>query len=184
MMLISSHRIGTVSAAHAHFRGTYKARDHMNSRLIITLLCGSAVALACGSLARTDTAASAPRRSTESDTVHLVSVNSSFAVNVEPRALRFALDVSNAGKKNVELAFPDGQQFEFSVIDSLGREVLRWGAGRMFTQSVQNRLIDGGDTMRIDERIAASLPRGKYVAIATLRSSNFPMTERSTFELR
>jgi hypothetical protein len=54
----------------------------------------------------------------------------------------------------------------------------------MFTQSVQNRQLDGGDTMRIEERLDTSLPRGKYVAVATLRSSNYPISERSQFVLR
>jgi hypothetical protein len=66
----------------------------------------------------------------------------------------------------------------------VGREVARWGTGRMFTQSVQNRQLDGGDTMRIEESLKASLPRGKYVAVATLRSSNYPISERSLFVLR
>ncbi|HEX9483520.1 MAG TPA: BsuPI-related putative proteinase inhibitor, partial [Gemmatimonadaceae bacterium] len=70
------------------------------------------------------------------------------------------------------------------VLDSLGHEVYRWGAGRMFTQSVQNRNLDGGDTMRIEERAQTSLPRGRYVAVATLHSKNFPMKESSAFELR
>ena len=111
-------------------------------------------------------------------------MNSDFKVQIEPHALRFALNLTNAGKKHVEVDFPNGQQYEFSVRDSVGREVYRWSTGRMFTQSVQNRLIDGGDSIRFDERVETTLPRGKYVAIATLRSSNFPMTERSTFELR
>lgn len=111
-------------------------------------------------------------------------MNGSFNVGIEPHALRFALNVTNEGKKHIEVEFPNGQQFEFSVQDSIGREVYRWGAGRMFTQSVQNKLIDSGDTLRIDERVETTLPRGKYVAIATLRSSNFPITQRSTFELR
>jgi hypothetical protein len=111
-------------------------------------------------------------------------VNGNFAVNVEPHALRFALNLTNAGKRHVELSFPNGQQYDFTVLDSAGREVYRWGEGRMFTQSVQNKLIDGENTMHIDERAEMTLPHGKYIAFATLRSSNFPMKQSSTFELR
>ena len=156
----------------------------MNSRLYITLLCAGAVALACGSLTRTDKPSEKIARAGKHlvDSTH--AVNGNFAVKVEPHALRFALDVTNRGKKHVEVAFPDGQQYEFSVKDSVGREVYRWGQGRMFTQSVQNRLIDGGTTMKFDERAETTLPKGRYVAVATLRSSNFPMTQSSTFVLR
>ena len=54
----------------------------------------------------------------------------------------------------------------------------------MFTQSVQNDMIDGGETMRIEERAATTLPPGSYVAVATLRSTNYPVQERVAFELR
>ena len=111
-------------------------------------------------------------------------VNSNFAVNVEPHALHFALRLTNDSKKHVELTFPNGQQYDFAVLDSVGREVYRWGAGRMFTQSVQNKLIDGEETVHIDERAEMTLPHGKYIAVATLHSSNYPLSQRSTFELR
>ena len=161
----------------------------MHSRLIITLLCAGAVALACGSLSRNDTSAAQKASSVRHVAKHatfdsVVKVNGDFAVKIEPHALRFALNVTNESKKHVELSFKNGQQYDFTVLDSVGREVYRWGAGRMFTQSVQNKLIDGGKTMNIDERAVTTLPHGKYIAVATLRSSNYPMQQRSTFELR
>jgi hypothetical protein len=162
----------------------------MNTRLLISLLCAGAVALACGSLSRRDstethTTASTARHSTSKKTsVEAPKVNGNFAVNVEPHALHFALNLTNDSKKHVELSFPNGQQYDFTVLDSVGREVYRWGAGRMFTQSVQNKLIDGEQTVRIDERAAMTLPHGRYVAVATLRSSNYPMQQISAFELR
>ena len=60
----------------------------------------------------------------------------------------------------------------------------RFGAVLAGVQSVQNKRLDGGDTMLIEERAQTTLPQGKYVAVATLRSTNFPMTESSSFELR
>jgi hypothetical protein len=161
----------------------------MNSRLLIALLCAGAVALACGSFAKHE--ASTAQASTRHSSAHATSspaeharVHSSLDVHIEPHALHFALNLTNNGKRNVELEFPNGQQYDFAVLDSVGREVARWGTGRMFTQSVQNRQLDGGDTMRIEERLDTSLPRGKYVAVATLRSSNYPISERSQFVLR
>jgi hypothetical protein len=38
--------------------------------------------------------------------------------------------------------------------------------------------------MRIAEHATPSLPQGSYVAVATLRSTNFPVQERVAFELR
>jgi hypothetical protein len=54
----------------------------------------------------------------------------------------------------------------------------------MFTQSLQNKVLDGGETKRFEEHASTMLPAGSYVAIATLRSSNYPVQERVAFELR
>ena len=160
----------------------------MNTRILISLLCAGAVALACGTRTRSATSAVVHEKQ-----VHLArtvfdstapKIASSFSVRSDPRGLHFALDVTNSTKKHVELAFPSGQQYEFAVLDSIGREVYRWGTGRMFTQNVQNKLLDGGETIRIDERATPALPHGTYVAVATLRSSNYPVQQRVAFELR
>ncbi len=161
----------------------------MNSRLLITLLCAGAVALACGSFARSEAPSAQVRSAVRHTTKSLARgaaplVYGEFAVNIEPNALRFALDLTNESKKHVELSFPNGQQYDFTVLDSAGREVYRWGEGRLFTQSVQNKLLDGGDTMHVDVRAMTKLPRGKYVAVATLHSSNFPIRQTSEFVLR
>ena len=58
------------------------------------------------------------------------------------------------------------------------------GKGRMFTQTLQNKVLDGGETKKFEEHAATSLPPGTYVAIATLHSSNYPVQERVAFELR
>lgn len=100
------------------------------------------------------------------------------------RSVRFTLDLTNAGTRGVELLFPNGQEYEFVVLDTMGHEVWRWSRGRMFTQSVQTRMLDAGDTMRIAERASPALPRGTYVAVATLRSTNVPRHERARFQLR
>jgi Intracellular proteinase inhibitor len=165
----------------------------MNVRnLLIPLLCLGAVAFACGPRSHSEAslvsvnvakplAAPAVKKAPKKE--QQVRVAPNFTVNVEHKSIRFALDVTNPTKKDVELTFPDGQTHDFVVLDSVGREVYRWGAGRMFTQSVQNRTIDGGETMHITERAELDLAPGSYVAVAKLRSTNFPVQERVTFEV-
>ena len=171
----------------------------MNNRLLIPLLLAGAVALACGSRSRSDAATVRPavRRTTVAvdappparraqavgDTTP-VRLAPAFVVTTRNRALRFDLAIRNEGKKHVELAFPSGQTYDFDVVDGRGKEVYRWGNGRMFTQSRQNRMLDGGDTMRIEESADPELAPGSYVAVATLHSSNYPLQQRVTFELR
>jgi hypothetical protein len=164
----------------------------MNSRLLIPLLLAGAVALACGSRSHSDAAVSptvksasvATKRTSAVPRSGQATMASEFKVRPHPKALEFALAVTNPSKKGVELVFPSGQEYEFSVIDSTGREVYRWGTGRMFTQSLQNRLLDGGETLHIEERADKALPSGSYVAVATLRSSNYPVEQRFAFQLR
>jgi hypothetical protein len=167
----------------------------MNVRnLLIPLLCIGAVAFACGPRSHSEASlvslniakVSTPtvKKTQKKEQQKVTRVTPTFTVQVENNALRFALDVTNVSKKNVELTFPDGQTYDFVVIDSNGREVYHWGAGRMFTQSVQNKTIDRGETLHIAERATPSLPQGSYVAVATLRSTNFPVQERVAFELR
>lgn len=169
----------------------------MDSRLFIPLLLAGAVALACGSRSHSESAVSvataAPTAPTASVTpvVHhraepraSTEIKSAFAVSASPNALHFALNVTNPGKKGIELTFPSGQEYDFVVHDSAGREVYRWARGRMFTQSLQNKVLDGGETKRFEEQAVTKLPPGTYVAVATLRSSNYPVQERVAFEMR
>jgi hypothetical protein len=170
----------------------------MNVRnLLIPLLCLGAVAFACGPRSHSEaslvsvnlaTAVAAPpvvnRAKKTPKKEQQVRVAPNFTISVEHKSIRFALDVTNPTKKDVELTFPDGQTHDFIVLDSVGREVYRWGEGRMFTQSVQNRTIDGGETMHIVEQATIDLAPGSYVAVAKLRSTNFPVQERVPFEVR
>jgi len=109
-------------------------------------------------------------------------LDSHLDVTVQPRAIQFALGVKNVGKKHVELTFRSGQSYDFVVVDSIGREVWRWSAGRMFTQGVQNKQLGAGDVMNVSEAWKRPLP-GHYTAIATLNSSNYPIVERAEFTL-
>lgn len=181
----------------------------MNTRFLIPLLLAGAVALACGSQSHADAtkpadksvrqagtptalmAAAAPSEQVSAQVVKhagtpaaVAPLKSAFVVRAEARAIHFSLDLTNATKKHVELEFPSGQEYDFAVLDSTGREVYRWGKERMFTQSLQNRMLDGGETRRYEESVDKALPNGSYVAVATLRSSNFPLQERVPFRLQ
>ncbi|HEX7930233.1 MAG TPA: BsuPI-related putative proteinase inhibitor [Sphingomicrobium sp.] len=166
----------------------------MNVRnLLIPILCLGAVAFACGPRSHSEAslvsvnlakppAAPAVKKTPKKE--QQVRVAPTFTVSVEHKSIRFALAVTNPTKKDVEITFPDGQTHDFIVLDSVGREMYRWGQGRMFTQSVQNRTIDGGETLHITESATIDLPPGSYVAVAKLRSTNFPVQERVPFEVR
>lgn len=154
----------------------------MNSRLIISLLIAGALAFACGPRAHSSGASadSVARLHTRRDS----SVAARFGVRQEEGAYRFALDVTNVGPKRVEITFPSGQAYDFVVVDSVGREVWRWADGRMFTQTLQNKTLSGGDTMRIAEAWEPAGLHGHYTAIARLRSTNYPVEQRVSFVIQ
>lgn len=163
----------------------------MPSRILIALLCAGALAFACGPRTHSEaasatslaTASPVTQQGTVTTTKKAHELSSVFDVRVQPNGVEFALRVTNDAKKHIELTFPSGQTHEFTVVDSLGREVWRWGATRMFTQNVQNKLLSGGETMRIAEQWEKPAVHGKYVAVASLHSSNYPIEERVEFVL-
>jgi hypothetical protein len=119
------------------------------------------------------------RSSTARDRVKL---DTRFNVTVDAKAVHFALVVKNVGGKHAELNFADGQSYDFVVLDSTGRQVWQWSDGRIFTQTVQNRQLGSGESMRVKEAWKEhAAAAGRYSVIATLKSSNYPAEERAEF---
>lgn len=167
----------------------------MNIRLTISLLCAGVLAFACGPRSRSESAVAAVQPLQITNKIDVPSkrrapapkvegkIDSRFDVDVAANEVRFALNVKNVGKKHVELRFPNGKSYDFVVLDSLGREVWHWSNGRMFTQGMQNKQLGTGDVMHVSEAWKRPLQPGKYTAIATLNSSNYPVQERADFTL-
>jgi hypothetical protein len=167
----------------------------MSSRLIIPVLCVGAVAFACGPQTHSETSTpknsaaphvaieqqGAPRRATLKESA----VNAQLYVRTSESPIRLALHVVNTGKKRVELTFPTGQTHDFVVLDTAGREVWRWGNGRMFTQALRNKLLGAGGTMELEEDIASvSLKPGRYTVRAMLTSENYPIVQEAEFRVQ
>lgn len=151
----------------------------MKGSVPITLLCSAALAFACGPRARNESASAqgAPTRVQSVDPTSPLAPTLDVTVDDD---VHFAFAVTNASKKKLEVMFPDGRTHEFVVLDSLGREVWRWSEGRIFTQSMQNRVLRASDLLRYENAWDAPAP-GRYVAVATLASENFPVTQRVEF---
>ncbi len=151
----------------------------MNGKIPITLLCSAALAFACGPRARNESASTSgePPRHVRTDPSSPLASSMDVQVSDE---VRIAFEVQNAGRKKLELKFPNGRTHDVVVLDSIGREVWRWSEGRMFTQAVQNRVLRTSDALRYEEEWASPAP-GRYVAVATLASTNHPVTQRVEF---
>lgn len=97
--------------------------------------------------------------------------------------VRFTFQLANAGSRRVEVKFANGQTHDIAVLDSTGKEIWRWAEGRMFTEARQYRSIDGGDTLSLDNGWENPPASGKLVAVAILKSSNYPVEHRVEFTL-
>ena len=155
----------------------------MKGRITFGLLCAVVLAFACGPRASTGDSAGAIRTSrARSSAPNGPALVSTLDVVVK-NGVAMDFRVMNAGAKRLEVNFPSGQTHEVVVVDSLGREVFRWSKGRMFTQSLQNKVLHSSDALDYDA-LWQNAPAGKYTAIATLASENFPVEQRAEFVVR
>src|SRR5688500_14098876 len=124
----------------------------MSSRLVPPLLAAAAVVFACGTLPRPELSLGGPkapevdighdetkpRRATRGDSA---AIDASLAVRQSRDGVRFALAVANGSKRRLEIGFADGHTRDFAVIDQAGREIWNSSRGRLYTQTVQTKLL-------------------------------------------
>ena len=158
----------------------------MNSRIVIALLCAGAIAFACVPRPNESVASPAqpPAARESSPSAFAPDIASSLALSVTDE-VELELYVTNSSTKKLELTFPSGQTHDFYVLDSAGREVWRWSSGKLFTQSVQKKLLDAGATVSYSEEWDAPVAAGAtYTAVAVLNSSSHPVEKRVEFTVR
>lgn len=174
----------------------------MNLRIVVSVVFVGSLAYACSPNSRSDAslerassakglalasmggAGMAPTKTVEKTLKSgSATLEMKFDVSLDGDDVRFALKVVNTGPKNVEVNFSSGQAYDFVVVDSIGREVWRWADGRLFTQSVQNKLLGKGKSISVSEKWSPA-KAGKFTAIGTLRSTNYPIEQKVAFERR
>lgn len=149
----------------------------MSIRLLPAFVLTVALAFACGPRSRaSEPAAQGQAKSTGQP------VASSFDVRIA-EGVNFALHVTNRAPKSVELTFPDGQTHDIVVLDARDREVWRWSAGRMFTQALQNRVLEESETASFEGAWSPRSAHGAFTAVASLRSESHPVERRVQFVL-
>ena len=148
----------------------------MGSRLAVPLLAAAAAFFACGPRTPSAAANAHPRATAGKGVVSQVLVDTTKGI------VRFAIEVANDSRKRVELNFPSGRTHDFVVLNASGKQVWRWSEGRMFTQSMQNRLLDANDSVVYAERWSPPAP-GRYTLVAELNSENYPVHRTMEFSL-
>jgi hypothetical protein len=155
----------------------------LKGRITFFLISIAVLAFACGPRPRvsdaTATARTTRARAQDSSGTPLTS-----ALDVRlDKGVAFAFHVTNTAGRKLQLRFPSGQTHELVVLDTIGREVWRWSTGRVFTQSLQNKVLRVSDSLSYNLRWS-NAPAGHYVAVATLASGNFPVEQRVEFVVR
>jgi hypothetical protein len=148
----------------------------MRSRIVAALLVAAAVLYACGPRSHGSEPAFRQRG------VNGPLVASSLGVTVG-NGVNFVMHVTNNAEKRLELTFPSGRTHDLVVLDSAGREVWRWSEGRMFTQAVQNRILESSETLSYEVAWKPEQARGTFVAVASLESDNHPLERRVEFAI-
>ena len=131
-------------------------------------MCCAAAVYACAPRNRTGDNASLNQPATaarSSDTTGLALTVTESNASGE---MSFALEYKNAGKMT-ELRFANGKTHDFVVLDERDREVWRWSAGRLFTQSLKTKQLKRGDALRYEAKWDSAAP-GNYRVIASLNS--------------
>ena len=107
----------------------------------------------------------------------------SLSVRTGAAAVEMALQVTNASEAPVEVTFPSGQSYDFSVRQR-GTELWRWSAGQMFTQAVRTTVLAPGETLEFSERWSPPAgTAGELEAEASLASSSHPLHRTAVFRL-
>ncbi|HMS03828.1 MAG TPA: BsuPI-related putative proteinase inhibitor [Gemmatimonadaceae bacterium] len=152
----------------------------MLARITVPLLAAAVLIFTCGP--RSQPSAIAARAAASADSALVMDVQVDAPVGA--RSVRFSLSVANGTGRRVELSFPSGQTHDFVVLDATGREVWRWSDGRLFTQLVQNRLLEARDVVTFSERWPAPPSAGRYTLVAVLRSDTHPVEKRIPFSVQ
>ena len=155
----------------------------MDNRLILPLLCAASVAFAADPSFSHDEKPIASTKHRSELSAPIVTTFDITRPTDDADKLRFTLNVKNNTSKMLELRFPDGQTHDFVVKDFAGKEVWRWGKGRMFTSAMRSETLNGKEDTVYEESWSSKGQHGSFTAVAILRSNNFPVETTVQFVL-
>jgi hypothetical protein len=110
---------------------------------------------------------------------------SSLQVRTGNGEVRFTLQVTNTGNQPLDLLFPTGQSFDFTVRRRAGgQELWRWSADMMFTQAFRSQTLAPDSTLRFEEswRPPAGLT-GEFTARGVLTVQEHRVEQEAFFRL-
>ena len=112
-----------------------------------------------------------------------VKLASSLQVEVTASDVRLVFHITNPSNQPVVLEFSSGQRYDFAVRNATG-DLWRWSAAQSFIQSLGTETIPAGGSLRYSEVWPAGQRTGSFTATAQLTASNYPVEQRTEFEIR
>lgn len=167
-------------------RASQARQLEMKTRVIASLFACGLVAFACGPRTRSSESPATTVTVRQKHTPLSAPLLPKLSVDVghsDDREVKFALAVTNASTKGVEIDFPTAQTHDFAVLDSTGAEVWRWSRTRMFTSALLTRPLGKDDAHVYEDGWTPEGHHGRFTVIATLASSNYPLEQRAEFTL-
>ncbi len=92
----------------------------------------------------------------------------------EVRQLQVKVQITNVGKKPVELQFPDAQRIEIQLRNAADEVLIKWSENRTFAQMTGSVLINPGEHIEYAETIATRELSPNKVYVAEVFLPQFP----------
>ena len=158
----------------------------MKTPVIASLFACGLVAFACGPRSRSSESPAASVTVRHKHTPFSAPLVASLGVSVGDKLgddVNFALAVTNASVKGVEIDFPNAKTHDFAVLDSTGAEIWRWSRTRMFTSAFMTKPLGSDAASVYEDGWTPTGQHGRFTVVATLASSNYPIEQRAEFTL-
>jgi hypothetical protein len=140
-------------------------------------MVSAAIAYACGPRPQSGGAQARKQGAAATQTL-----TSALQVSVSDH-VELAFRVTNAAARPIEVNFPSGHTHDFVVTDTMGRELWKWSTGRLFTQSMQNRVLEREETLSYRAAWDPGPRKGTFLAVVSLNSENHPLEQRVRFSV-
>ncbi|SDZ74296.1 Immunoglobulin-like domain of spore germination [Thalassobacillus cyri] len=89
-------------------------------------------------------------------------------ITPESDKVTFSFSMENQGDKAYDLGFSSGQKYEIVVKNEEGEEVYRYSEGQMFTQALETKTIEPGESISFEEVWSADIKPGEYDAAISI----------------
>ncbi|GGC74387.1 hypothetical protein GCM10007216_01240 [Thalassobacillus devorans] len=93
-------------------------------------------------------------------------------IKAENDRVTFQFSLENQGDEAYELGFTSGQKYEIVVKNDSDEEVYRFSEGQMFTQALETKTLEPGDSMSFEEEWSDGVEPGDYNAAISIEANS------------